>query len=126
MNDDKIQKLLGVKLVENQLKIVESDSREKVVCAGRRFGKSFTCGYIVLKKFLEGLAKLKSKEKDTLKIWIVAPTYELTTKVFNEFTKMLLKVDKSMNSKISGGKGRPYELKLDQNVWIQCKSTDSA
>lgn len=125
MNDVKLQKELGIKLVENQEKIVKSKAREKVVCAGRRFGKSFVSGYIVLSEFLEGLKLIKEGKKDTLKIWIVSASYELTTKVFNEFTRLLLRLDPKMKKSISGGKGRPYELKLDQNIWIQCKSTDS-
>ena len=121
-----LQKEIGVKLVQNQLKIVKSEETEKIVCAGRSFGKSFTCGFIVFLKFLEGLDLVRKGKRDSLKIWIVAPSYELTTKVFNEFTKFLLKADPKMKKCISGGKGRPYELKMEQNIWIQCKSTENA
>jgi hypothetical protein len=56
-------------------------------------------------------------------VWIVAPTYELTGKVFEYVTRFLLAFDKSFGQYISGGQGRPYMLKMSESVWIQCKST---
>lgn len=126
ISDAILQKSLGIELLENQIKIVKSPEKVKIVSAGRGFGKSFTCGYIVLKKFLQGLDELNEGKRETLKIFIVAPTYELTTKVFNEFTRLLLKADRTFKSKISGGKGRPFELNFGQDIWVKCRSAEQA
>jgi len=52
---------------------LESTSKDVVICAGRRFGKSSLCAYIALKTLLE----------EKKKICLVAPTYGLTGKVFD-------------------------------------------
>lgn len=58
-----------------------------------------------------------------MKIWVVAPTYELTSKVFEYVVRFLLAFDKSFGQYISGGQGRPGQLKISESIWIQCKST---
>ena len=76
-----------------------------------------------MKFFLEALSRIEKGEKESVKIWVVAPTYELTHKVFEYVTRFLLAFDKSFGQYISGGQGRPFQLKMSEGIWIQCKST---
>lgn len=119
MKDKVLQE--GIKWIphKGQKIVLKSKSREKIICAGRRWGKSVLAAYIVVKRFLELVPT------GSVKIWIVAPTYDLTNKVFNYVSRFLLLYDKRFAKHISGGTGRPYTLKLNQDVWIECKSTDS-
>lgn len=91
-----------------------------VIASGVRWGKSSICAYIVLKTFLEGLSLIGRRKKDSVKIWIVAPTYELTQKVFSYVVKWYLMIDPDAAEKISY---RPIpQLKVSEGVWIQGKS----
>lgn len=80
-------------------------------------------GFIITYEFLKAIKDLKSGKRASFKCWVVAPTYELTGKVFEYITRFLLAVDRSFAQYISGGTGRPYQLKISESVWIQCKST---
>ena len=100
-----------------QNEVLKSKNKEVMICAGRGWGKSMLMAYIVLKELL---GRAKSGE---CKIAIVAPTYNLTSKVFEHFTKMLLTWDKRWGQYISGGGNRPYEFKMSAGIWIQCWST---
>jgi len=80
-------------------------------------------GMIIVYEFLKALKQISKGEKISFKCWVVAPTYELTGKVFEYITKFLLLVDRTFSQYISGGTGRPYQLKVSESVWIQCKST---
>lgn len=77
---------------------------------------------MALVTFMEGLQKLRLGEIESLKIWIVAPTYELTQKVFEYFIKWYLKLGgdpKTVNMK-------PFpHIKIKEGFWIQCKSADN-
>jgi hypothetical protein len=121
--DEKLQQVIGWFPHNKQKEILKCNARETIICAGRRFGKSALCGYIITKEFLKGIQAIRKGEKNSMKIWIVAPTYELTGKVFEYVTKFLLAFDKSFGQYISGGQGRPFLLKMSESVWIQCKST---
>ncbi len=95
-----------------------------IICAGRGWGKSAICGYIIVEFFLNRLFEIKQGIKDSCKIWIVASSYELTGKVFEYIVKFLLAYDRQFGKYISGGQGgRPYSLKVSESVWIQCKSS---
>lgn len=95
-----------------------------VICAGRGWGKSAICGYIVVEFLLNRLFEIKEGKHDHCKIWIVAGSYELTSKVFEYVVKFLLAYDRQFSKYISGGQGgRPYQLKISESIWIQCKST---
>jgi hypothetical protein len=106
-----------------QQQVLDCKNDEVVICAGRGWGKSMCCGYIVLEFFLKGIKEVKEGKRDGLKIFIIAPSYELTSKVFEHFLTMLLKFDKRLGQYVSGGGNRPYNLKMSESVWIQCKST---
>lgn len=107
--------------------MLECKNDEVVICAGRGWGKSAICGYIVVKFFLKRMFEIKSGKKDSCKIWVVAASYELTGKVFEYVLKFLLAYDRGYSKFVSGGQGgRPYQLKVSESIWIQCKSTSEA
>jgi hypothetical protein len=121
--DEKLQELIGWYPHNKQKEILKCNEREIIVCAGRRFGKSALCGYIIVKTFLDAIFDIRKGTRKSIKIWIVAPTYELTNKVFEYVVRFLLAFDKSFGQYISGGQGRPGQLKISEGIWIQCKST---
>jgi len=70
------------------------------------------------------LFEIKQGKYDSCKIWVVASSYELTSKVFEYVVRFLLAYDRQFGRYISGGKGgRPYLLKISESIWIQCKSS---
>ncbi|MCK9370837.1 terminase family protein [Candidatus Dojkabacteria bacterium] len=123
ISDEKLQQLISFYPHNKQKEILLCDSKEIIVCAGRRFGKSALCGYIIVKELLNGLDAIRKGKRQSCKIWIVAPTYELTNKVFEYVIKFLLAFDKDFGRYVSGGQGRPGTFKLSESIWIQCKST---
>lgn len=118
----KFQRLIGFTPHEKQKEVLASDAREKVICAGRRGGKSALCGYIVAKSFFELFEEVREGKRESVKIWIVAPSYELARKVFEYVVGFLRKLDKSIDSYLTD---RPApQLKISEGIWIQCKSAD--
>ena len=96
-----------------QIPIIESEERETVVCAGRRFGKSAVCGYIVLRELLQ----------PNKRIWIVAPTYDLTKKVFDYVVQFLAK---AAPSQLNNVKAKPYpSIITDWGSKLECKSAEN-
>lgn len=123
INDAKLQDLIKWHPHPGQQEILNSDNRDVVICAGRRFGKSAVCGYVAVKTFLQGLTDIKAGKTDSVKIWIVAPTYELSKKVFEYVVKFLLAYDKTYGQFVSD---RPNpQVKMSESVWIQCKSAET-
>jgi len=108
---------------KGQKEVLKSKAREIVICAGRRWGKSAISGYIATLTFLQGMADIKKGKKDSIKIWIVAPTYELSKKVFSYIVNFLRKTDTRFDQYV---KDRPLpQIEVSDNVWIQCKSADN-
>ena len=98
---------------ERQLEVLASSSRDIVICAGRRFGKSAICAYLALLELLE----------DNRKIWIVSPTYDLSQKVFDYLVKWFLRVAPSQAGNISI---RPNpKIKTARGSTIECKSAEN-
>lgn len=81
VNEERLKKSLGFVPFDKQQEILDSAAREVVIAAGRRFGKSATCAYLCLRELL----------KEDKKIWIVAPTYDLTNKVFEYLVRWYLR-----------------------------------
>jgi len=101
--------------------VINCKKREVIVCAGRGWGKSMLMGYLVVKEFLEGINDLKKGKRESVKIFIVAPSYTLCEKVFNYVVKFLILYDKRFGQYVSS---RPQpQIKLSESVWVQCKST---
>lgn len=113
VDDVKLQQKLQWFPHKNQELVLKVDNREVVIVAGVRFGKSALAAYLALKMLLE----------DNKKIWIVAPTYDLTGKVFEYVVKWFLKVAPSQSGGISY---RPYpRIKTARGSILECKSADN-
>ena len=105
---------------KGQKEVIENESRNIVICAGRRWGKSAVCGYVIARRFIELWEKVEAGEIDSIKIWIVAPSYELSRKVYTELVKFLLKVEPRIKKFMTE---RPApQIRISERVWIQCKS----
>lgn len=102
-----------------QKQIVECPARDISICAGRRWGKSAISAYLVLKEFITAYKRGKTTEK----IWIVAPSYELTQKVFEYVVRWILKISPEIQKNISTRV--PQQIKLSTGFWIQCKSAEN-
>ncbi len=131
ISDQKLQKIIGwspefPKRHEPQIKILECFNRgaEKIVVgAGVRSGKTAIASYLILKTFLQGLDDIKSGLKKSIKIWIVAPNYDLTQRVFDYVVRWMLMVEPKIASHI---KDRPYpQIIVNNDIWIQCRSGEN-
>jgi len=120
ISDKKLQDKIKWYPHSGQEQVLNCKNKEKLIRAGRGWGKSAVCGYTVVKFFLEQLGKIRRGEGDECKIWIVAPTYELAGKVFEYVVKFLLIFDKKFSSYIQN---RPIpQIRMAESIWIQCKS----
>ena len=120
VSDKKLQEKLKWFPHEGQKPVIACIEREIIIVAGRRWGKSAVSGYLVVKTFLEKLIQIRKGEIDSVKIWIVAPTYELANKVFEYVLKFLLAYDKRFGQFVQN---RPTPaIQLSERIWIQCKS----
>lgn len=71
---------------------------------------------------MQGLIDIKTRKRDSVKIWIVAPSYDLSRKVFEYSIKFLRNYDKRFDGYVGD---RPFpQLKISESVWIQCRSAD--
>lgn len=124
ITDTEFQEKIDFKLHSSQkevLKPLNKGKKEIVLCCGRRWGKSALCGYVVAKRFIELWKEVQEGKRDSVKIWIVAPTYELSRKVYTYVIKFLLKVEPNIKRYMTD---RPApQIKLREDIWIQCKST---
>lgn len=120
ISDRKLQEKVKWIPHEGQKQVLACKERELLICAGRRWGKSAVSGYIIVKLFLEKLLEIRKGEVSSVKIWIVAPTYELANKVFEYVVKFLLDYDKRFGQFVQN---RPTpSVTVSESVWIQCKS----
>jgi len=122
ISDIILQEKIGWKPHEGQVEVINCSNREIIIDAGRRWGKSAVCGYLVTRTFLQGLLDIRAGKKDSLKIWIVAPTYDLSRKVFEYVVRFLRAYDKRFDEFVTD---RPNPMvKVSESVWVQCKSAD--
>jgi len=127
ISDKVLQKKIGwspylPKRHEAQIKILECKEPKVVIFAGKGLGKSMVCAYIALKAFLNMMLEVKQGKRDSIKIWIVAPTYELSRKVFSYFITWLLKVEPEFGPCYSDRAGP--KLEVTKTIWVQGKSAD--
>ena len=127
IQDEKLQKRINwsplwPKKHEGQQKILDAwnNGVEKIVVeAGTRFGKTQIASYIALKTFLNGLSDIKKGKRNSVKIWIIAPSYDLTRKIFENIIRWFLILNPGS---VSIG-DRPYpQIKIAEGVWIQGRS----
>lgn len=113
VDEVKLRKALGFDPFDKQKEIIACESREVTIAAGRRFGKSAICAYMCLRELLK-------KDK---KIWIVAPTYDLTNKVFDYLVQWYLKAIPDGGAGISY---RPFpKIKTGWGSSVTCRSTEN-
>lgn len=102
-----------------QQTILDGKKRFTVICAGTRFGKSALCAYIA---FLE---LLKTKKR----IWVVAPTYDLTRKIYTYLAKWLGKsCPQDIKRGIIRASDRIGAMKIinkKSGSWIEFKSAEN-
>jgi len=115
LNDKKLQERIGWKPFPAQEKIIKiyDKVRDIRLAAGVRFGKSMLCAYLALRELL----------KDNKHIWIVAPTYELSEKVFNYLVEY---IGKGFPSLARGIQNRPIpQIVTPWRSWVKCKSAEN-
>jgi PBSX family phage terminase large subunit len=106
-------KLTGYKPHDSQLKIHQSVARFKVAICGRRFGKS-----LLASKEGEYVAMQGNKRG-----WIVAPTYDLTDKIFREVWKTFIILDKGVM--VSSASERERIIKFKNGSEIRGKTAEN-
>jgi phage terminase large subunit-like protein len=122
-------KIIGQKPHKTQMEVLKvfydktKEAREIVICAGRRWGKTFLCAFIVAKEFIEMFQEVQKGNRDSIKIWLVAPTYDLAGKVFEYIVKFLSKAEPRILNYV---KNKPYpNIEISKSIWIQCKSAEN-
>jgi len=117
-----LKEKIGFRPSKNQQAILDSKARNVVICAGRRFGKSSICAFVALRTIIEADQKGKPA-----RVWIVAPTYELSQKVFAYLVLWFLKLFPQHGGSISyrplGGTGP--QLKTPKGSEVICKSAEN-
>ncbi len=115
ISDSKLQQKIKWKPHEAQEEVIAVSDKLRIVTlsAGRRFGKSAMCAYIALKVLLQ----------PNKKIWIVAPSYDLSLKVFNYLVRWFSIV---APSQMKGITYRPNpRIKTANGSILECKSTEN-
>jgi hypothetical protein len=101
---------LDLGLHQNQLPIFDSDAKVKVVCCGRRFGKTVLAGNAVV---------MKSFTKPNAMSWIVSPRYAQTMIMWRKINKIIPKeyiVDSSKGD---------FWIELENGSMVFAKSADN-
>lgn len=113
-----LRKITGYEPLDWTKEVRESEARFKVLAIGRRGGKS----YYVAKDTKNGLAAdLVQKGQ---KIWIVAPNYDLTQRIWDEVMIMVQKDPyKQIIKRVNNTKGW-YRLETHFGTTIEAKSAD--
>jgi len=114
ISNEKLQKALGFTPHPKQQEIIDCKARIRVICAGKRGGKTLMASYEVVKSAL--------LENQT--IWIVAPNYELTQLVFDQTIMFLSKVLHSKDFSIVKKPVPRIRINLNGSV-IECKSGEN-
>jgi len=117
IKDEKLLSKVGFKPHEGQEAVLKAVQNEKIrditLSAGRRFGKSLFCAYVALREILI----------PNRRVWIVAPTYDLTQKVFTYLLQFIGKIFEHGSYKVQT---RPFpKLTLPNGSWVECKSTEN-
>ena len=79
LNEKELQKRIDFTPHKCQQEVLDGLKRFNVICAGTRFGKSAICAYIALRQFL----------KPSQHIWVVAPTYDLSRKIYSYLARFI-------------------------------------
>lgn len=109
---EKLKQIIGFKPHLKQQHILATMKRYNILDAGRRFGKTILTSYIAIKNLL----------KHEQQIWVVAPTYGLTEKVWNYLMKYIAKFPAG-SFKIERSKMKVTCVATGS--WLECKSADN-
>ena len=113
LSDAKLRARIGWKPHKGQQEVLGSDSRDIVICAGRRWGKSALCAYRALRVLLQ----------DNKRICIIAPTYDLSQRVFDYLIKWIAVAFPSL---MAGVSTRPNPtIKTPWGTILECKSAEN-
>ena len=110
-----------------QLQVMESQARHKVVCAGRRFGKSYVGGHELLPYALSARFEANSLRERGIRreYWVVGPQYATAEKEFRVLWNLMRKLGIPMDSPGSYNSTESGLMKI--SLWdgafiVQCKS----
>jgi len=110
---EKVQKVIGWTPHINQWRFIKNPQKEKIMCCGRRWGKSMACAYEVAYQALQ----------PNQRIWIVAPNYYLTNIVFDQVIQFMYKLVPSEGIKL---RTKPFpEMRLNNGTIIEGRSADA-
>jgi len=114
ISDEKLQAKLNFTPHKKQQEIINCNSRIRVVCGGKRGGKTLVASYEVVKEAL-----LSDK-----RIWVVAPTYELTQIIFDQ---VIIFLDRILSSSDYSIIKKPVpKIQLANGSIIECKSSENS
>lgn len=116
LDDKQLQRAISWKPFREQEKIIKTldgKIRDIRLSAGRRWGKSMLCAYLMLREALY----------EKRHIALIAPTYDLADRVFAHLLDFINSgypdLSKYASSRI------PQKLETPWGSWIRCKSADS-
>jgi len=116
-NDEKFLEKLQFKPHQGQKKVIDKIKdfriRDIVLVCGRRWGKSLLMGFTAIREMVI----------PNRKVWIVAPTTDLTQKVFTYLIQFIGKLYEPKEYKITT---KPYpKLLMANGSYIECKTADN-
>jgi len=113
LSDTKLQDKIKWHPHERQKLILQSKAMDMVINAGRRFGKSAVVAYIALRMLL----------MDNKRIWIAAPTYDLSKRPFDYLVRWL---GTGFPSSTGGMSLRPVpRITMPWGSYVECKSAEN-
>ena len=118
ITEEELIDYVGYKPNKWQEEVRKSDARFKVIVAGRRSGKT----YYVAHDTKDGL--VADLVDGTKKVWVVAPTYDLTGRVWNEIWRLAIKKFRFLIERVLNGPQRKA-IFLKKGGFIEAKSADN-
>lgn len=117
INDEALIKKIGFAVHAGQVPVLEAIRNPKIrdiaLACGRRWRKTYTVGYIAFRELL----------KPNRKIWLVAPTSDLTQKTFTYVIQNVGKIFDQTEYKVTS---KPYtRLVMANGSWLECKTADN-
>jgi len=115
ISDKKLQEMLEWTPHPSQKEVIEDGGKKKVLACGRRWGKTTLCAYEAAKTLLAPNAI----------VWVVAPSYELTKRVYDEAAKFLAKIFPPQEGEFVARTRPTPNITTNWGSKLECKSTDN-
>lgn len=115
--EENLTKHIGYKPNDWQKKVREEKSRFKVICVGRRGGKSYYTVYDTNEGLVTDLLLPNQY------VWIVAPNYDLTQRVWSELYTLAINKFKPILQRVHNSKGN-FKIETVFGTVIEAKSAD--